>query len=471
MLWFARDFYSAKSKVRRYLATASLSGDSALTHVTDAVSQLCSKVEERRDCSSELWLRDTTRYGLWQKDVLNLSPAEAVQEAFCGAIASYFGPDALCSHDSCDFEVCASKALELPDLSSQFWQRLAACHVGDLGVLTDIKRSLSTESKGSSMPLGQYAWVSIAARRGHVHVVRFLLEDVSDQSILSTQTSTAILAAVERRCVEVLEVLLERGAATLSQDLDYQKAVRSAVCIRDRDLRWSFLLLFTDHDRRKLSQKIRDDVFYAATLNNDVETASWAMGHGVIDFFKLTRGYKGNYKNPLTGAIHYDHLEVMRLILDNIDAFKPVQTPLEMRKRQDSLREACEAACLTNKLEPFMTLAKRIGGPEEAFLEAARVRGALSRVEDLTGSVDVSKGYTRMSYPGETLGEHALTNAVGALQVENMRLLLARGCRLGEGSRSIWLQPWISRRTEDESSLRLEAIAVLADHGMNVELK
>jgi hypothetical protein len=467
-LRFARDFYSAKSKLRKHLATAALSGDPALTHVSDAVSQLCSRVEERRDCSSELWLRDTTRYGLWQKDESSLSPAEAVQEAFCGAIASYLGPKSLCSHD---FEYSAPTALEFPDLRSQFWQCLAACYVGDISVLTDIKRSLPTESKRSNMPLREYAWVSIAARRGHVQVVRFLLEDVSDQSILSTQTSTAILAAVEGRCVEVLEVLLKRGAATLSQDLDYQKAVRSAVCIRDRDLRWSFLLLFTDDDRRKLSQKTRDDVFYLATRNNDVETASWAMQHGVIDFFKFARGYPPNYKNPLTGAIHNDHLEVMRLILDNMDAFKLAQTPLEMRKRQASLREAYEAACRTNKLEPFMALAKRIGGPEEAFLQAARVEGALSRVEDLTGSVDVGKEYTRTSYPGETLGEHALYNAVRAMQVVNIRLLLARGCRLGDESRSIGLQSWIRRKAEDQPSLHLEVIAVLADHGMNVELE
>ena len=270
--------------------------------------------------------------------------------------------------------------------------------------------------------------------------------------------------------MEALEVLLKRGAATLSQDLDYQKAVRSAVCIRDRDLRWRFLLLFTDDDRQKLPQETRDDVFYVATRNNDVGTASWAMGHGVIDFFKFARGYRGNYRNPLTEAIYYDHLEVMRLILDNMDAFKLARTPLEMRKRQDSLGEARQAACLTNKLEPFMALAKRIGGPEEAFLQAARVEGALSRVEDLTGSVDVGKGYKRMSY-GDTLGEHALYNAVRALQVVNIRLLLARGCRLGERSRSISLQPWISRKAEDRSSLRLEVIAVLADHGMNVELR
>jgi hypothetical protein len=212
-----------------------------------------------------------------------------------------------------------------------------------------------------------------------------------------------------------------------------------------------------------------DDVFYIATRNNDVETARWAMQLGVIDLFNLVRGYPPDYRNPLARAIHHDHLEVVRLILDNMDAFKVGQTPLEMRKRQASLTEAFEAACWTNKLEPCMTLAKYLSSPEEAFLQAARVEGALSRVEDLAGSVDLGKKYIRMSNPGETLGEHALYNAVRAVQVENIRLLLARGCRLGEASTSVWLDLWERKKAKDQPSLHLEVIAMLADYGMNVK--
>ena len=188
----------------------------------------------------------------------------------------------------------SSEYLQCPP---RFWLFAAACYIGDAellySALVDLRTDFdSIDGSGTPQaynlqfgPVGKgerplQLWkealppcLSIAARGGHAQTVQHLLEYGFDINAVSPQDVTPLLAAVESRRWEVLKILLDPSRECQRNGKQYDEAMVDAARICDSALRWKILMLLTDNDSRKMSQKGRDDVFYLASELNDLHLA------------------------------------------------------------------------------------------------------------------------------------------------------------------------------------------------------
>ena len=240
----------------------------------------------------------------------------------------------------------------------------------------------------------------------------------------------------------------------------------NAARISDSALRWEILLLLTDNDTRKMSQKARDDVFFLASEVNDLALAKWAMSHGAIDMFGFMPDFTSS-PTPLSIAVHGDYVEIFRLIMESIDTFVPVTEG----KRDQTMRHAYGAACRRNKLEAFLSLVKLQRGmtPEQAFVRAAMVDGASAVVEDLIGRIDIHAASQHVIFaPGDDAGQQALYLATCALRVLNVQCLLKRGCRLRHDATPMQLLPCAREQIESNPTLCRRVVNLLAEYRCTV---
>jgi hypothetical protein len=308
--------------------------------------------------------------------------------------------------------------------------------------------------------------LSIAARGGHAQIVRYLLECGIETNAVS-QDSTSVLAAVESRQVGVLKILLDSSRDWQRTGRHYDNAIVNAARIRNSVLRWKILMLLTDNGAKKMSQRARTDIFYFASEWNDVTLAKWAMTHGAIDMFGFIDGAP-NTPTPLSITLCKGHMDIFRLIMDNIDTFVPVN----QRKRDRTYTRVYDQACRLSNLEAFLGLVKLQPTltPKQAFLNAAMVDGASSLIEDLTGNVDLQSAPDYVMFAsGDTVAEQALYLATRMLRLQNLKFLLQRGCAFS-GHTTVLLSPYAKKQLKSNQTLCQRAADMLAEHGCTVHI-
>ena len=426
------------------------------------------------------------------------SPQDAASEAVCGAVVSYFGESKVCGLLSTTVDTTTTKRHQR---STTFWLFAAACYVGDVELAS---RALSYQAAGTEDDSNQRktslncidtdGWegsipekmkdafdtcLSIAAQEGRVHMIRYLLDRGFDINATSPRDCAALLAAVESRRVDALEVLIDPSQALQYSGTQYERSTISAAFTNDDSLRWRILTLLTKNTCYSLSQVARDNIFDFAAEIGHLALAKWAMTHGPVDIFNSTQELTIKARpTPLSNAVHGPNMDIFRLMIHNMDNTE-MFVPAPDDHRHQAFIYAHTQTLRHNKLEAFLSLVKIQPNmtPERAFVEAGMVEGASSLVEATMGKIAIhtasnpsqNLSHTARWTLGSSIGEEALYLGVGMLQPRNIRYLLERGCRLRQDTK---LRPKFSARNRAMTNPELvkEIVDLLAEYGCRLLL-
>lgn len=285
-LGYARDAFLAMPRLQASLKTSPPDMPAWLVNIKDALSVLRSRTDLHMCHDHALSDHRRYRFPLLERIDSRIVSDDWASEAICGAVVSYFELWEVNDHLTRNTDSANSGYMER---SPTFWVFAAACYAGRLQLLRSALAQLQVnfesmggsgarqtkylqnglQGKGERQP---YHWkdalspcLSIAARRGHAQVVHYLLQCGCEANAISPQNTTALLAAVEARQVDVLEILLDPSRERQWMGTHYDDAVVKAARIRNDALRWKALMLLTDNESRRLSQKPRDAVFFFAS--------------------------------------------------------------------------------------------------------------------------------------------------------------------------------------------------------------
>ena len=212
-------------------------------------------------------------------------------------------------------------------------QLLAATRKGDLVSvkrLLDQGANINTRTRYDSTPL------FFACDRGYVEIVRLLIERGADLNLHDNfYNATALGMAMSKKHHDVVALLIEKGA-------DPAEALRDSIEEGDRA---TFQLIL---DKGKLSQSVLDDALLVATVLKSEKNEGMAKlladkGAGTVSFSvdeATLKGYEGRFSDADTnmtfsvkeGKLNFvGQQSATPLVPTAIDRFRFVQAGLEFR--------------------------------------------------------------------------------------------------------------------------------------------
>ena len=350
----------------------------------------------------------------------------------CDAIVAYHTPCEILS-SLCDLDKVLSKYGRdnlFPRETAHFLQVLAACYLGDIGVLHKVVGDEGNLAMGSDLHSLVLPGLKLVARQGNVHMMRYLLNAGLDVNNTASERSSVIDAAAKSGSYELLDLLLYPKYGLKREGYHYLNALHGASIQRNTTTRLKNVMLLYLAAKGLQQPETRPLLLVGACRHDDWELARWLMTMGPIDVYHCESERLCSIPNmPLLAWLAQEGKDEW---LEWLLQVQPPQIP-ECESHRWVLDKALTSAAYRNHLDIFNRLAKFFEHDQGLLcMKSAYLEGGLQNWAACLANPELQKAIMSQ---GEilpergTVGELALLHAIQSARASNVQWLLERGVR------------------------------------------
>ena len=350
----------------------------------------------------------------------------------CDAVVAYHNPRTILSL-LCDLD----KVLAKDNRDNPFWrdtahflQVLAACYLGDIGVLHKVVGDDGNLAKVAEHRSLVLPGLMLVALQGHVHMMQYLLDAGFDVNDTAYARTGVIDAAARSGSYELLDMLLCPRYGLKREGPHYLNALHTAsthwnTITRLRNVK---LLYFAAVGLQQ--PKTRQLLLVGACRSDDWELARWLMTIGPIDVYRCEseRGQTTTNLPLLAWLAQEGKYEWLEWLLE-------AQPPdiLENESHRWVLGKALSSAAYRSHLDIFNHLAKLFEHDQGSLcMNSAYAEDGLRNWAACYPKLELQE--ILMNKQGrsaicETVGAVALVHAIHLARTSNVKWLLERGVR------------------------------------------
>ena len=342
----------------------------------------------------------------------------------CDAIVAYHTPCEILS-SLCDLEKVLAKYGRynlFREQTAHFLQGLAACYLGDIGILHQVVGDDGNLAKGPDHHSSVLPGLKLVARQGHVHMMRYLLNAGLDVNNTASKRSSVIDAAARSGSYELLDLLLCPGYGLKREGFHYLNALRAASTHWNTTTRLKNVKLLYFAAEGLQQPETRQLLLVGACRFDDWELAKWLVTIGPIDLYRCESERCQSTTNlPLLAWLAQEgKYEWLEWLLE-------VQPPdiLDNESHRWVLGKALNSAAYRNHLDIFNYLAKLFEHDQGLLcMESAYAEDGLQNWAACYPNLELQE--ILMSKQGrpavcETVGAVALVHAIHLARTSNVQ--------------------------------------------------
>ena len=342
----------------------------------------------------------------------------------CDAIVAYHRPreilGSLCELD----KILAGRHNPFWRDTAHIIQVLAACYLGDIGVLHTVVGDDGNLAKDPDHYSLVLPGLMLVAQQGHVHMMRYLLNagfDVND-------AASVIHAAARSGSYELLDLLLCPTYGLKREAYHYLNALHAASTHWDTTTRLKNVKLLYFAAEGLQQPGTRQMLLVGACRFDDWELARWLITMGPIDVYHCESERLSSITNmPLLAWLAQEGKQ------EWLEWLLQLQPPkvLEHETHSRVLDKALTSAAYRNHLNIFNHLAKFFEHDQGLLcMKSAYAEDGLQNWAACYPALELQKvlmSGCRVPAVCETVGAHALLHAIQLARTSNVQWLLERG--------------------------------------------